>query len=109
MKTCKDCIYYLMDKDRSYTTDVEGYCHLHPVPTATYDEHWCGQLKEKAPRATNLDELGLSNRAINMLKSYDIDIHKLRTMTEVDLLRLPNIGHGTLHDIRAALYKDNQT
>ena len=46
MKTCKDCIYYLMDKDRSYTTDAEGYCHLHPVPTATYDEHWCGQLKE---------------------------------------------------------------
>ena len=47
MKTCKDCIYYLMDKDRSYTTDTEGYCHLHPVPTATYDEHWCGQLKGK--------------------------------------------------------------
>jgi len=100
MKTCKDCIYYV---------SPGAMCYLNPKSFKVNPTHWCGQLKEKAPRATNLDELGLSNRAINMLKSYDIDIHKLRTMTEVDLLRLPNIGHGTLHDIRAALYKDNQT
>ena len=73
MKTCKDCIYYLMDKDRSYTTDAEGYCHLHPVPTATYDEHWCGQLKVKGLQKETFDEIyaeakGLTDDEISEFK-----------------------------------------
>ena len=69
MKTCKDCIYYLMDKDRSYTTDAEGYCHLHPIPTATYDEHWCGQLKEKvhviSDFETDMEQVSYATKALS--------------------------------------------
>ena len=111
MKTCKDRIYYVPELSQEppegrINCNRRGVCRLFPKQVKGVETYWGGQLKEKAPRATNLEELGLSKRIINQLLSEYIDIHKLRGMTEVDLLKLPNIGHSTLHDIRAALYRD---
>ena len=45
MKTCKDCIYFVDHK----------WCYLNPRPVVIItslmneiEDHWCGQLKEKA-------------------------------------------------------------
>lgn len=99
MKTCKDCIYYVADPD--YINE----CRLYPQSVEVDHDHWCGQLKE-INSASSLDDLDLSVRSRNLLQSNGIDIHKLRGMTQVDLLMIPGCGRGTLHDILAVLYKE---
>ena len=51
MKTCKDCIYYVVWDDGPEDDPIEqpeqGECHLYPLNTCVNPLHWCGQLKEK--------------------------------------------------------------
>ena len=61
---------------------------------------------EPQNEANDITELDLSKRTINMLLAYDIDIDELRTMSEIDLLKLPGCGRGTTNEILNELYRD---
>ena len=115
MKTCKDCIYWTTIPKMQFPEPFEigmGDCRLYPEPRENvFANHWCGQLKEKVTtkepfQATNLCDLNLSFRARNILQAQGIDIHKLRTMSKVDLLKIPQCGLGTTENILDALYRD---
>ena len=72
------------------------------------------QAMYKAPTKTvkpqnktnDITELDLSKRTINILLSEGIDIDKLRTMSKIALLKLPNCGIGTTDEILNALHRD---
>jgi DNA-directed RNA polymerase subunit alpha len=50
------------------------------------------------------DEVGLSERTAECLTGADIlYIGDLVQMTEIELLRRPHVGRGTLHDIKVML------
>ena len=57
-------------------------------------------------RATKLTDLGLSKRALNILLCEDIDLERLLSMSEIDLLKIPGCGRGTTGEILTALYRD---
>ena len=111
MKTCPDCVYcYQYD----IPLDKPFECRLYPQAKRTQPNYWCGQLKvnkaietEKYESAkTSLDDLNINLRAKNILLAQGIDIHKLRTMSKVDLLKIPQCGTGTTDNILEALYRD---
>lgn len=52
----------------------------------------------------DLYSLGLNNRAVNCLKSAGIDtVSKLKSMSEVQLLKIPNLSKSTLMAILIAI------
>ena len=84
------------NKDEGWTT--------HNYMQAMYKK----PTKPVKPRneANDITELDLSKRTINMLLSEGIDIDTLRTMSEIDLLKLPGCGRGTTNEILNELYRD---
>lgn len=51
-------------------------------------------------------DLNINERAANILTAHKIDIDKLRTMSKVDILKLPGCGRDTTDNILEALYRD---
>lgn len=76
--------------------------------TVIYQAMYKKPTKPVKPRneANDITELDLSKRTINMLLSEGIDIDTLRTMSEIDLLKLPGCGRGTTNEILNELYRD---
>jgi len=75
--------------------------------------YFCSQAMYKPPTvnepkyiANDIIDLGLSRWSLNRLEEQHIDIDKLRTMSEVDLLKLPRFGRSTVNEILSALWRD---
>lgn len=56
------------------------------------------------PGATSVDEYGWSTRVCNAFKAAGIvDMEQLRSMSDKDLLRIPNFGKTCLREVRQVL------
>jgi hypothetical protein len=63
-------------------------------------------------RDSPIDDLWLSSRALRVLKAFDIlTIRQAMEMTDEELMRLPEFGVKSLHDVRVSIKRwcDEQT
>jgi len=75
-------------------------CWICSLPNSTADK-----LRQRLLGADlSVDELDLSLRLRNFLKSENlVTIHDVIQLTENEILKRPNIGKGSLKDLKAAL------
>jgi DNA-directed RNA polymerase alpha subunit len=75
-------------------------CWICSLPNSTAD-----RLRQRLLGADlSVDELDLSLRLRNFLKSENlVTIHDVIQRTENEILKCPNIGRGSLKDLKAAL------
>ncbi len=56
------------------------------------------------PMATRIIECGLSQRTVKVLQSHGIEyLERMLTLTEAELLRLPNFGRRALNEVKETL------
>ena len=99
-KNLQQDVRHLEKKNKTLEKDVQYWKNFLP-PVATKQE-----ISRKRLLAKSIDEMELTTRSMNCLKAEDIyTVAELIKWTEVELLKLPNLGKKSLREIKESLHE----
>ena len=99
-KNLQQDVRHLEKKNKSLEQDVQYWKNFLP-PAATKQE-----ISRKRLLAKPIDEMELTTRSMNCLKFEGIfTVAELVKWTEVELLKVPNLGKGSLREIKVVLHE----
>lgn len=103
-KNLQQDVRHLEKKNKSLEQDVQYWKKLLPQhPTAVVAKQ---EINEKRLLAKSIDEMELTTRSMNCLKFEGIfTVAELVKWTEVELLKVPNLGKGSLREIKVVLHE----